>query len=79
MRLCYVAMTREKENLVLLAVKHYGDKALPESRYVQAAQDILQKNSRIMRITICVSLSGNRPRERYTKAFSVEKKRVSRI
>lgn len=38
MRLCYVAMTREKENLVLLAVKHYGEKALPESRYVQAAQ-----------------------------------------
>ena len=37
MRLCYVAMTRGKENLVLLAVKHYGDKALPESRYVQAA------------------------------------------
>ncbi|MHB1681270.1 MAG: ATP-dependent helicase [Bacilli bacterium] len=38
-RLCYVAMTRAKENLVLLAAKRYGDTVLPMSRYVQVARE----------------------------------------
>ncbi len=35
-RLCYVGLTRAKENLYLLAAKRYGSKELPLSRYLTA-------------------------------------------
>ncbi|MCL6598918.1 MAG: UvrD-helicase domain-containing protein [Alicyclobacillus macrosporangiidus] len=37
-RLCYVAITRAKENLYLLAAKQYGDKERQLSRFVKALQ-----------------------------------------
>ncbi|WP_237716445.1 3'-5' exonuclease [Alicyclobacillus hesperidum] len=37
-RLCYVAITRARENLYLLSAKWYGDKERELSRFITALQ-----------------------------------------
>ncbi|QRF24956.1 hypothetical protein FY534_14135 (plasmid) [Alicyclobacillus sp. TC] len=38
-RLCYVGITRAKENLFLLSAKHYGGDAKVTSRFIRALSD----------------------------------------